>query len=40
MNEFSENRKLLMDVALKHAAEMLHEPEGFLSCPYIDPGGP
>lgn len=40
MNEFFENRKLLMNVALKHAAEMLHEPEGFLSCPYIDPGGP
>ena len=40
MNEFSENRKLLLDVALKHAAEMLHEPEGFLACPYIDPGGP
>jgi putative isomerase len=40
MNNFSKNQQLLLNVALIHASEMLHEPEGHLQYPYIDPGGP
>jgi putative isomerase len=40
MSTFAENQRLLLDVALKHAAEMFHEADGCLAHPYLDPGGP